>query len=85
MTDQELQTKNMQLHEQRVINEKNELADRTVKLAAFISASPTFTSLPTAEKSRLKRQLNCMIEYVEVLDERIAAFESLNPHNTINS
>lgn len=61
-------------HQQRVIDEANELQDRLTKLGAFIQNSPIFESLDSAEQDRLKRQMNPMSEYLGILRERIAAF-----------
>ena len=64
-------------HQQRVIDELNELADRRNKLCAFIDNSPIFKSIPADEQERLKRQMRIMGEYVAVLSERIAEFPAL--------
>ena len=75
-------------HEQRVIDERQEMQDnqatldtRRQALAAFIDSNPIFGKLPAAEQERMKRQLGIMEqcsqglgELVEVLGERIAAF-----------
>lgn len=61
-------------HQQRVIDEANELQDRLTKLGAFVQKSPIFESLDSAEQDRLKRQMNPMSEYLGILRERIAAF-----------
>lgn len=61
-------------HQQRVIDEANELQDRLTKLGAFIQNSPIFESLDSAEQDRLKRQMLPMSEYLGILRERISAF-----------
>lgn len=63
----------MQPHQQRVLDERTELADKTEKLAKFFSGS-IFASLALEERSRLGRQLGLMRAYLEVLDARIEAF-----------
>jgi hypothetical protein len=63
----------LQPHQQRVVTEREELADKLSKLSAFIVGS-VFASLPDAEQERLRRQAQIMDAYVNVLDERIAAF-----------
>lgn len=63
----------MQAYQERVIAEKNELKERGDKLEQFI-LTDTFSRLPVAEQERMKRQLEIMAEYHEVLVERIAAF-----------
>lgn len=60
-------------HQKRVIAEKKELDERGDKLEQFI-LSEKFKTLPAAEQERMKRQLEIMGEYSEVLGERIAAF-----------
>lgn len=63
----------MQEYQERVKQESEELCDRTEKLLAFIE-SPKYASVPEAEQRRLRRQMFIMSLYVDVLDERIAAF-----------
>lgn len=60
-------------HQERVIAEKKELDERGNKLDQFI-LSEKFGTLPAAEQERMKRQLEIMGKYSEVLGERIAAF-----------
>jgi hypothetical protein len=60
-------------HQERVIAEKKELDERGNKLDQFI-LSDKFGTLPPAEQERMKRQLEIMGKYSEVLGERIAAF-----------
>ena len=64
---------NMEAHQERVIAEKKELDERGNKLDQFI-LSDRFGTLPAAEQGRMKRQLEIMGKYSEVLGERIAAF-----------
>jgi hypothetical protein len=60
----------------RVIAERDRLADDLEKLNAFI-ASPSFRDgVGQAERDRLVRQSTHMAFYLDVLDERIAAFEN---------
>lgn len=63
----------MQAYQQRVVDEKRELDERGDKLDQFI-LSDRFGTLPAAEQERMKRQLEIMGKYSEVLGERIAAF-----------
>ncbi len=63
----------MMPHQQRVIDEKEELDAKLGKLIPFL-ASDTCLSLPFDERSRLKRQSEVMAEYSAILGERIAAF-----------
>lgn len=66
----------MEAHQQRVVDEKSELADKHEKLKVFIDESPIYAGLPDAEKQRLVRQSLYMALYSNVLDERIHAFLS---------
>lgn len=64
----------MQAHQERVVQEKAELSDKTQKLEAFLGGS-IYASLPAAEQSRLSRQYLIMQLYEQVLSERIANFQ----------
>ena len=63
----------MQTHQQRVIDEKTELDEKITKLRAFFT-NPIYATLPIEEQEKMDRQLQYMISYSEVLEERIAAF-----------
>ncbi len=63
----------LQLHQERVVIEKDQLDERLEKLLAF-RRSERFQEVPVAEQLRLDRQLHIMRKYSAVLDERIAAF-----------
>lgn len=65
---------NLQPHQQRVVDEKNELSERLAKLLAFFQG-PIFPTLGEAERSRLRNQARFMDGYAAVLEERIAAFQ----------
>ena len=60
-------------HQQRVVDEKDEVGDRLSKLFAFFEG-PIFWNLDEAERSRLRNQARFMDGYAAVLEERIAAF-----------
>lgn len=60
-------------YQQRVIDERAELADRLANLLAFLR-SPLFERLDAAERSRLRNQARFMDGYLAVLGERIEAF-----------
>jgi hypothetical protein len=64
----------MEPHQQRVVEEQKELETKTVALHKFILESPIFGKLASEEQERLKRQYSVMVEYNEILNERIAAF-----------
>jgi len=61
-------------HQQRVIEEANELADKIVKLTYFISDNPIFKTLSDEEQFRMTKQLVFMDAYFDVLKERINNF-----------
>jgi len=63
----------MEPHQQRVIDEKDQLDEKLAKLKIF-RAGKIFSGLPITEQDRLTRQHNIMVLYSEVLGERIAAF-----------
>lgn len=61
-------------HQQRVLDEKQELDLRITRLDEFIERSPVFAQVPGDEQARLKRQLDVMHELSAILGERIAKF-----------
>lgn len=61
-------------HQQRVLDEKQELDVRITKLDEFIERGPVFAQVPGDEQARLKRQLDVMHELSSILGERIAKF-----------
>ena len=63
----------LQPHQQRVVDEKDEVSDRLSKLLSFFQ-TPMFESLSEAERSRMRNQARFMDGYAAVLEERIAAF-----------
>ena len=65
--------KELQPHQQRVVTEQEELAEKLAKLLAFFQ-TPIFAGLSEAEQSRLRNQARFMDGYAAVLEERIAAF-----------
>jgi hypothetical protein len=64
----------MQAHEQRVVDEKQELDNRLEKLLSFIDAGKgkIFSGLVDEERQRLTTQARIMKEYSDVLTDRIA-------------
>ncbi len=62
-----------QPHQQRVIDEKDELDARIDKLRAFF-ATPTYGQLDAQEKRRLLAQHYYMAGYSYLLGDRIKAF-----------
>ncbi len=63
----------MQPHEERVIQEKQDLDAKIDKLTLWLEGD-RFKALPEAEKDRQRRQWSHMMAYSNVLGERIAAF-----------
>jgi len=61
-------------HQQRVVDEAKELFLKLDALSGFIIDSPIFEKLDSEEQSRLRRQLIVMIDYHNILEERINAF-----------
>ena len=61
-------------HQQRVVQEAVDLAERGEKLQHFIHHNPTFATLKLDEQDRMRKQLALMRQLYEVLQERIAAF-----------
>lgn len=64
----------MEPHQQRVVDEKEQLSEKLEKLEVFTGGS-IYAGLPAAEQTRLSRQLLIMQLYEQVLSERIAAFK----------
>lgn len=60
-------------HQIRVVEELEANEGRLDRLGTFL-ASPTFEALPSAEQERLVRQSGIMVQYSDVLRERIEAF-----------
>lgn len=64
----------MQPHQQRVVQERDELQDRTQKLGEFILNNPIFQSLSEEEQTDMSEQHYFMSRYLEILDKRIKRF-----------
>ena len=63
----------MQPHEQRVIEEREQLVSRLDKLTEFLKGD-LFKGLPADEQERLARQHRIMGDYAGILAERIVQF-----------
>lgn len=63
-------------YQQRVIDERDELLDKTNKLRVFISSNPTFKKLDPYEQTMLEQQLVHMLNYYNILVGRVKWFES---------
>jgi len=66
--------KELQPHQQRVVDERFELNDKATKLNDFIGNNPLFENIASDEQEDLKVQLDIMFQYIEVLDRRILRF-----------
>lgn len=64
----------MQPHEERVVTEQKDLADKLTKLREFITSSQIFKGLAIDEQARLKAQEFHMSMYWRVLGDRIGEF-----------
>ncbi len=63
-------------HQQRVIDEKEQLDTKIAALGVFLDGT-IFPTLDVGERIRLTRQFDIMQEYSKVLGERIAAFNKV--------
>ncbi|EEJ7233427.1 hypothetical protein S483_001319 [Salmonella enterica subsp. salamae] len=66
--------KKLQPHQQRVVDEANDLADKFTKLVAFIGSSSVYQSLESTEQTLLRGQVGAMRAYLEILNLRIESF-----------
>ncbi len=64
----------MKPHEQRVVDEQKELSEKLTKLQVFIASSPIFKELDERDQELLEEQQLAMLDYQEILDERISRF-----------
>jgi hypothetical protein len=60
-------------HQQRVVAELEQLADRVTKLEAFL-ATPFYASLDDDEKQLMKMQADAMVLYMGILNTRANKF-----------
>lgn len=60
-------------HQQRVVAECEQLADRITKLEAFL-ATPLYASLPEKERELLKMQADAMVLYLGIINTRVEGF-----------
>lgn len=65
----------MKLHERRVIVERDALAERLQRLREFLR-SDTYRAIEPAQQGLLTRQHTAMVEYLAVLNERVALFDT---------
>lgn len=67
-------TSTLQPHQQRVVEERDQLADRLGKLGDFILGNPQYVELPPKEQQLLNDQHAAMSAYHAILGQRIAGF-----------
>jgi hypothetical protein len=68
----------MELHQARVIQEREELVTKWTKLGQFIDEkNDTYRELPLMEKERLNLQAYLMGKYMTVLQDRIDYFTEI--------
>jgi hypothetical protein len=66
--------KKMLPHQQRVVDEANELREKFLKLDAFILDNPIYKELEKEEQKDLKLQRTYMELYLLTLERRISRF-----------
>jgi len=64
----------MQPYQERVVEEKRQLDEKTKRLEAFMGGD-IFPTLPKDEQERMKEQRAAMTRYSDILGRRIAAFK----------
>jgi len=67
----------LQPHQKRVVDEKQDLDNRIQGLSTFIDTNPTYKTLPPTERDRMQRQLRAMITLSWILGERIDYFNGV--------
>ena len=63
----------MKPFQQRVVTERDELAEKLTSLDSFIGGE-ILKVIPAEEKIRLAKQAGVMKEYLDILNDRINAF-----------
>ena len=63
----------MREHEQRVVTERDELADKSSKLSGFMTGK-IYDDLPYEDRKLLEAQNSTMQSYVTILNMRISRF-----------
>lgn len=64
-------------HQQRVVDEKNELDAKLQRLTTFIEENPEFHKLTGPEQGLLIDQQHIMEDFLDILCRRIALFKPL--------
>ena len=68
-----MEEKQLQPHQQRVVEERTELIEKITKLHAFFNTE-IFDSLQEKDQNLLEKQVQLMMNYSDVLLERINRF-----------
>ncbi len=71
------ETKTLLPHQQRVVDERQELDGKIQKLGAFFDTE-IFKGVDADEQERLHKQYAIMHDYSNILQQRIDAFPSVN-------
>ena len=66
--------KELQPHQQRVVDEATDLSNKLVKLLLFIDTSSIYQEIDSTQQTLLRAQAGAMRAYLEVLNLRIEAF-----------
>jgi len=74
MSDYKIDSKSELPHQQRVIDEANELGVKISALDVFVNLNPIFQKLEIDESERLRHQRFIMKSYFKILKERIENF-----------
>ena len=61
-------------HEKRVVDERDDIADKIEKLRTFIQTNPVYETLSDQERRLLIDQAEAMIRYHRILNDRIKLF-----------
>ena len=64
-----------QAAKERVIEEKNQLDEKIIKLYAFLSNEEKVSKISTQQKLLLSRQLDIMTDYSDILNKRLLLWE----------
>lgn len=61
-------------YQERVVTELKELREKRGKLGCYVAGNNQFGELPMDEQRRMRRQLDIMVRYESILQERIDHF-----------
>lgn len=66
--------KELQPHQQRVMDESVELQDKITRLEKFVNENPAYQGMPDDDRILLSAQLAAMTAYQRILQARIMKF-----------